>query len=340
MHINVIGVNYRTCPVQTRENLFIPSDRLPEALEQLRTEYSQPECVIISTCNRTEIYTASQQDPPDCRLIAQFLGEFQGVSIEKFADSMYAFEMEECVKHLFRVASSLDSMIVGETQITAQVKDAYHCALKHAHSGRTLNALFQRALAVAKKVRTRTRIGEGRVSVSSAAVAFAEKVFGKLSGKSVLVVGAGEMAELTLKHLMSRGATGVVVTNRTYEKALQLAETYGGEAVPLERLCDAISRSDIVVCSTSAAEHLIGKNEVEECLQLRNNRPIFFVDIGVPRNVDPEIGSLDNVYLHNIDHLESVVAGNIEERQKEITKSLKIIESEVERFMKWLNRKR
>jgi len=340
MYVKVIGVNFKTSPVEERENLFVPADRYPAALERLKEQYSLPQAVIISTCNRTEIYVNSQGDLPDCDLIAKFFAEFQGVPAEQFADSMYAFEAEECVRHLFRVASSLDSMVVGETQITAQVKEAYRCALKKGHSAKTLNKLFQRALAVAKKVRTRTRISEGRVSVSSAAVELAEKVLGRLSGKTVLVVGAGEMAELTLKHLISRGASHVLVTNRTHEKAISLAATYGGEAVPMEQLCDAISRSDIVICSTSAAEHLIGKEEVEPYLGTRDKQPLFFIDTAVPRNVDPEVGSLDNVYLHNIDHLESVVAGNIEERQKEIDKSSGIIESEVERFMKWLHRHR
>ncbi len=340
MYVKVIGVNFKTSPVEERENLFVPADRYPAALERLKAEYSLPQAVIISTCNRTEIYVSSQQDLPECDLIAKFFAEFQGVPAEQFAESTYAFEAQECVKHLFRVASSLDSMVVGETQITAQVKEAYRYALKQGHSGKTLNKLFQRSLAVAKKVRTRTRISEGRVSISSAAVELAEKVLGRLSGKTVLVVGAGEMAELTLKHLISRGATRVLVTNRTHEKAIGLAATYGGEAVPMERLCDTVSKSDIVICSTSAAEHLIGREEVEPCLGTRDNQPIFFIDIAVPRNVDPEVGSLDNVYLHNIDHLESVVAGNIEERQKEIDESSGIIEAEVERFMKWLHRHR
>jgi len=336
MHISVVGLNHRTCPVQTREKLFIPADRLPEALERVKTECSQSQCVIISTCNRTEIYAVSRENRLDCRAVAEFLGEFTNASPEEFSESLYHFGIRDCVKHLFCVASSLDSMIVGETQITAQVKEAYRCALKHGFSGRTLNTLFQRALAVAKKVRTMTRIGEGKVSVSSVAVDFAENVFGRLSGKTVLVVGAGEMAELTLKHLISRGARRVVVTNRTYDKAVQLAEEYGGEAVPMESLGEALARSDIVVCSTSAAEHLVGKTEVEQSLRSRKSRPILFIDIAVPRNVAPEVGSLDNVYLHNIDHLESVVASNIEERQKEIARSLEIIESEVERFMSWL----
>jgi glutamyl-tRNA reductase len=340
MYVSVVGVNHKTCPVQTREKLFISTERVREALERFKEQYPESECVVVSTCNRTEIYTSSHDSPIDCEALAEFLAEFQGVSPSEFADSLYHFAMKDCVKHLFCVASSLDSMIVGETQITAQVKDAYRYALRSRFSGRTLNALFQRALAVAKKVRTHTRIGEGKVSVSSVAVQFAEKVFGDLSGRTVLVVGAGEMAELTLKHLMSRGAQNVIVTNRTHEKGVQLAEQFGGEAVPMEQLYDALARADIVVCSTSAAEHLIGKAEVEQCLQSRDNRPILFIDIAVPRNVDPEVGSLDNVYLHNIDHLESIATSNIEERQKEIAKSLEIIESQAKKFMRWLEAQR
>jgi len=338
MYIGVVGLNHKTSPVQTREKLFISVDRVRNGLERFRERHPESECVIISTCNRTEVYTGSHEGQMDCELLAEFLAEFQDVSRSEFADSLYHFEMEDCVKHLFCVASSVDSMIVGETQITAQVKEAYQCALGNRFSGRTLNTLFQRALAVAKKVRTRTRISEGKVSVSSVAVAFAERIFGELRGKTVMVVGAGEMADLTLKHLVSRGASDVIVTNRTYEKAIQLAVEYDGEAVPMERLGETLGKPDIVICSTSAAEHLIGKTVVQRSLKSRANRPLCFIDIAVPRNVDPEVGSLDNVYLHNIDHLESVVKDNIEDRQGEIAKSLEIIESEVGRFMKWLER--
>lgn len=335
MHLSVVGLNHKSCPVQTRERLFISHDRLPLALDRFRARHPERECVIISTCNRTEIYAVSRDVPADFdRMMGAFLGEFQGISPGEFSESLYRFEMEECVEHLFRVASSLDSMVVGETQITAQVKEAYLCALKGGFAGRTLNALFQRALAVAKKVRTLTRIGEGRVSVSSVAVDFAEKVFGRLSGKAVLVVGAGEMAELTLKHLIARGVARAVVANRTYEKAVQLAGECGGNAVPFDRLCDALSEADIVVCSTAAAEPVIGKPEVQKSLRSRQHRPICFIDIGVPRNVAPDIASLKNVHLHNIDHLESAVASNIEERRKEVAKSLEIIQSEVRRFMR------
>jgi glutamyl-tRNA reductase len=336
MYVSVVGVNHKTCPVQTREKLFISTGRVREALQRFKERYPESECVVVSTCNRTELYTSSCDSPVDSQPLAEFLAEFQGVSSSEFADSLYHFEMDDCVKHLFCVASSLDSMIVGETQITAQVKDAYRYALRNRFSGRALNALFQRALAVAKKVRTHTKIGEGKVSVSSVAVEFAEKVFGDLAGRTVLVVGAGEMAELTLKHLMARGAQQVLVTNRTHQKAVQLAEQFGGEPVPMERLRDALVRADIVVCSTSAAEHLIGKAEVEQCLQCRDNRPILFIDIAVPRNVDPAVGSIDGVYLHNIDHLESVATSNIEERQKEMAKSLEIVESQAKKFMRWL----
>jgi len=336
MYVNVVGVNHKTCPVQTREKLFISTGRVHEALTRFKERYPESECVIVSTCNRTELYTSSSDGPVNSEPLAQFLADFQGVSPSEFADSLYHFEMHDCVKHLFCVTSSLDSMIVGETQITAQVKDAYRYALKNGFSGRALNALFQRALAVAKKVRTHTKIGEGKVSVSSVAVEFAERVFGDLAGRTVLVVGAGEIAELTLKHLMTRGARDVLVTNRTHGRAVQLAEQFGGEAIPMERLCDALARADIIVCSTSAAEHLIGKAEVEQCLQRRDDRPILFIDIAVPRNVDPAVGSIDGVYLHNIDHLESVAASNIEERQKEMAKSLEIIEAQTKKFMRWL----
>lgn len=336
MYIGVVGLNHKTCPVQTREKLFISVGRVREALGRFRELYPESECVILSTCNRTEVYTGSHESQLDCQSLVEFLAEFQGVSPSEFADSLYHFEMEGCAKHLFCVASSVDSMIVGETQITAQVKEVYQCALGDGFCGRTLNTLFQRALAVAKKVRTHTRISEGKVSVSSVAVDFAEEIFGKLRGRTVLVVGAGEMAELTLKHLVSRGASNVVVTNRTYEKAVQLAEEYGGEAVPMEELGEVLGKPDIVVCSTSAAEHLIGKTNVQRTLRSRADQPICFIDIAVPRNVDPEVGNLDNVYLHNIDDLESVVESNIEDRQGEIARSLEIIESEVDRFMKWL----
>lgn len=340
MYIGVVGLNHKTSPVQTREKLFISVDRVRNGLERFRERHPESECVILSTCNRTEIYTGSHESQMDFESLAAFLAEFQDVSPSEFADSLYHFEMEDCVKHLFCVASSVDSMIVGETQITAQVKEAYHCALGDRFCGRTLNTLFQRALAVAKKVRTHTRISEGKISVSSVAVAFAEKIFGELRRKTVLVVGAGEMAELTLKHLVSRGASDVIVTNRTYEKAVQLAQEHEGEAVPMERLGEALSGADIVICSTGAAEHLIVKAGVERSMQSRRTRPLCFIDIAVPRNVDPDVGSLDNVYLHNIDHLESVVKDNIDDRQGEIAKSLDIIESEVSRFMKWLERHR
>jgi glutamyl-tRNA reductase len=328
MNFQLIGVNHNSAPLDVRERLAISDARLPDAIQTLVKQPGVEEGMVLSTCNRVELLTSSRE-AADLR---GFLRSYFGISPDALRSHIYEFEKSEAVRHVFRVASSLDSMVVGEPQILGQVKEAYAVArgLGAVHSA--LEALLSRAFAVAKRVRTETAIGSSSVSIAAVAVQLAEKIFGSLRNRTVYVVGAGKMAELAARHLIARGAGHILFTNRTHERAVQLAEAFGGQAIPFDQLYETVGRADIVLTSTGATEPLFRREEGEKLLSRRKNQPMFFIDIAVPRNVHPDMNRLDGMFVYDIDDLQTVAGNNSSERKKEAERAEKIIEVEVERF--------
>ncbi|HEX7285322.1 MAG TPA: glutamyl-tRNA reductase [Candidatus Angelobacter sp.] len=328
MKFQLIGVNHNSAPLEVRERLAVPEARLPEAIQHLVQQPGVAEGLVLSTCNRVELLTCGDKNAD----LRAFLSNYFGVTAEAIHSHLYEFQEREAVRHVFRVASSLDSMVVGEPQILGQVKEAYAVArgLGAVHSA--LEALLTRAFAVAKRVRSETAIGSSSVSVASVAVQLAEKIFGSLAGKTVYLVGAGKMAELAARHLISHGAAHVIISNRTHERALQLAESLGGQAVPFDRLHETSGQADIILTSTGATEPLFRREHGERLLKGRRNRPVFFIDIAVPRNVHPAVNELDGLFVYDMDDLQTIAAGHSTERRKEAERAEQIIETEVERF--------
>src|SRR5689334_19224257 len=328
MNFHVIGVNHNSAPLEVRERLAVPEAQLPDAIRSLVQQPGVDEGMVLSTCNRVEVLTSTKQ-AADLR---GFLGSYFGLDAAALNGHIYEFQQREAVRHVFRVASSLDSMVVGESQILGQVKEAYSVArgLGAVHSA--LEALLSRAFAVAKRVRSETSIGSSSVSIASVAVQMAERIFGSLNGKTVYLVGAGKMAELAARHLIGHGAGRIIVSNRTHDRAVQLAQAFGGEAVPFEHLQETAQIADIILTSTGATEPIFRKEHGEKLLSRRRNRPVFFIDIAVPRNVDPGVNKLDGLFVYDIDDLQSIASSNSTERQKEAERAEKIVELEVDRF--------
>jgi glutamyl-tRNA reductase len=337
MHLVVVGLSHKATPVALRERLYFPDTALEEPLEKLAHYTEGGERVILSTCNRVEVYGHVRHLAHGCARLCQFLSDYHGIPLEVLEPYLYTYHGAAALRHLFRVVSSLDSLVVGEPQITAQVKEAFAIARRAHATGTVFNQVFERAFAVAKRVRTETRIGEHAVSVSYAAVELAKKIFQDLDAKTVLIIGVGEMSELTARHLMSQGVRSLLVANRTLERARDLAERLQGEGVPLAELSTYLPRADIVVTSTGAPAPIISKAEVQNALRLRRNRPMFFIDIAVPRDIDPAVNDLDNVYLYDIDDLQHVVAENLRARQREAALGEVIIEREVEDVLRWFD---
>lgn len=337
MKIAVTGLSHQTAPVQVREALAFPAARLPEALAALCATEGVDEAVILSTCNRVEVYTGSVEAPPAGRVV-QFLASFHGVWPETFAPHLYRHEGGEAVRHLFRVASGLDSLVVGEAQVTGQVRAAYEAAAAAGAAGRVLHRLFQQALAVAKRVRTTTEIGAGRASVGSVAVELAQRIFESLSGKTVLVIGAGEMGASVVASLRAAGAQATLVANRTYERAVELAAAWGGRAVPFGQLTEHLVGADIVISSTDAPHYVLTRERVAEAAGRRRGRPLFLVDIAVPRDIEPTVAGLDGCYLYDIDDLETVVRETLAQRQQEIARCEAIVAEETDAYLAWVGR--
>jgi glutamyl-tRNA reductase len=329
MNYCLLGVNHRTAPVEVRERLAIPESRLPDAIRLLLQTPGVDEAVIFSTCNRVELLARSHEQAPDLR---PFLKSFFGIEAAQVQPHLYEHRDREAVRHLFRVASSLDSMIVGESQILGQVKEAYASARSigavHSH----LDQLLTRAFAVAKRVRTETAVGSSAVSVASVAVELAKKIFGSLDGKTVYLVGAGKMSELAARHLKAHGAGTIFVANRTHERALALAERFNGRAMLFEQLYETAADADIVISSTGSPVPIFRKEHGELFLQRRKNRPMFFIDIAVPRDVDVAVNKLDGIFVYDIDDLQNVVAGHVSARTAEAARAEAIIAAEVDRF--------
>ncbi len=333
--IVLLGVNHKTTPLAVREKLAL-SGGYEEPLALLRRLEGLSEYYLLSTCNRVEILFTCK-DPEQMRREVLDLLFAGNVTREEVADCIYTYEGEDAVQHLFMVASSLDSMIVGESQILGQLKEAFRHASEQQTSGLILNKLLHKSFTVAKRVRTETRIGASAVSISYAAVELGRKIFGDLKGKRVMLVGAGEMAELAAEHLVGQGIGEVIVANRTLERAMKLAKCYNGKAVGLDELVEQLLNVDIIISSTGATELILYKKDVASIMRKRRNQPLFFIDIAVPRDLDPEINGLENVYLYDIDDLNSVVEMNREQRDKEAVKASRIVEEETLKFSSWLD---
>lgn len=340
MNIVLVGLNHKTAPVEIREKFSFPESLLGKYLSQLVASPLVSEGLILSTCNRVEICTTTENVPETFDFLSRFLFESSrenpAIPFSQFTRHLYFYSSEDAISHIFRVSSSLDSMVVGEPQISGQLKEAFDYAMINKSTGVILNKLFKKAISVAKRVRTQTKISENAVSVSYAAVGLARKIFGDLSGKTVLLVGAGEMSELAARHLVNNGVKTVMVTNRNYQRAVELAREFNGVSVKFDDLKTDLAEADIVICSTGAPYFLIDREMVEHAISRRKNRPVFLVDISVPRNIDPKVNSLDNVFLYDIDDLQSVVEANLKERMKEAEKAELIISEEVETMDRWL----
>jgi len=331
-----LGMNHETAPVSLRECLASDPSNSGKAPDAMKEVSSIKECIFISTCNRVEAFAVADDPRYSAVAILKIMCELGGRSNEELSSSIYSNEDGDAIRHLFRVASSLDSMMVGEPQILGQVKQAYALAVEKKTSGVILNRLMHRAFRVAKRVRTETGVSESAVSVSYAAVELARKIFHVLEGKKVLLIGAGEMAELAARHLSTHGISEIIVANRTLSRAMHLAEVFGGRAVSFNEIETSLVEADIVVASTGSPEPIITYETVKGCLRKRRSRPLFFIDIAVPRDVDPRINKLQNVYVYDIDDLKGVVEHNITQRKQESIKAERIVQEEVEKFQKWL----
>ncbi len=329
MSFHLIGVNHKSAPVEVRERLAISDSRLPEALKRFTHHPGVDEGLILSTCNRVELLAQTRNGGADLRA---FLRDYFQLEDSILDPHLYEYREQDAVRHLFRVASSLDSMVLGEAQILGQVKEAYATARAVGAVQSHLNQLLTRAFAVAKRVRSETEVGSSAVSVASVAVELAKKIFGSLSGKHVYLVGAGKMSELAARHLLAHGAESIFVSNRTYDRAIRLAHQFNGQAIEFSRLYDTCDRGDIVITSTGSPHAIFRREHGEIFLSRRKNRPMFFIDIAVPRDVDPEMNKLDGIFVYDIDDLQQAVASHVADRQKEAELADNIINAEVKRF--------
>ena len=335
MGIIVVGLSHKTAPIEVREKLNFPEATVPDALRKLMSYEGIRESLILSTCNRVEIYASVPDSAKGIDRIKQFISDYHQLSREVLEQSLYVYPDAQGVRHTFRVASSLDSMVVGEAQILGQLKEAFDIALKTKTTSTILNKLTKKAISVAKRVRTETKLAEGAVSISSAAVELAKKIFGELTGKTVMLLGAGEMAELAAQHLLGNGVKNIMVANRTFERAEELAKEFKGDAIRFEHFPDAMVMSDILICATGAPKYVVHREMVSRVLKERRNKPIFMIDISNPRNIDPEVDKVDNVYLYDIDDLQSKVDINTEGRAKEAEQAEGIVATEVETYLQW-----
>jgi glutamyl-tRNA reductase len=315
---------------------FSPN-QIEKPLGELITLEGIIEGVIVSTCNRVEIYATTRDIAGGIARIKRFMADYHHLPFEALEAHLYSYHAETAIRHVFRVASSLDSMIVGEPQILGQIKTSYGYAAEFKTSGIILNRFLHKAFSVAKRVRTETKIASSAVSVAFAAVELAKKILGDLSDKTVMLIGAGEMCELAAKHFLNSGAKGVMVTNRTFERAERLADEFGGEAVRFESFLEHLHRADIVLSSTGAPHCIIGPKDAEEVIKRRRSKPIFFIDIAVPRDIDPKVDDVENAYLFTVDHLQEIVQANLAQRSLEAEKAEEIIEQEIGQFHKWLS---
>jgi glutamyl-tRNA reductase len=338
MSIVLIGVNHKSAPVEVRERLAFTEDACSRGLRTLVDGDVVREGLIVSTCNRVEVLaeTASERLNDTIERVNHFLSVSDSLPRQFLEAHLYQHTDDQAIRHLFRVTSSLDSMVVGEPQVLGQVRRAYSIALEAGTAGRILNRLIHHAFRVAKRVRAETGIGANAVSISYMAVELGKKIFDSLKGRTALLIGTGEMAELSARHLLNAGVTRVLLANRTEERATRLATDLGGEAISFDGLSDYLAEADIIICSTAADHYVITEPMAREALSRRRNRPSFFIDISVPRNIDPAVGKIPNVFVFDIDDLESVISSNIREREREAERAELIVESEIMQFQQTL----
>ena len=337
MELFALSLNHDTASIDLRERLFFPERELPKALDALGEVSELAERMILTTCNRVEVYGVAEGPlSQTVESVVACLGRHRNLDPAQFDGAFHTHTAAAAARHVFRVASSLESMVLGEPQILGQVKSAYSIARAEQSTGIVLNNLLEQAFHVAKRVRTETGIASEPVSIASVAVDLARKIFGDLAGRTVLILGAGEMAELALRHLMDDGVQSILVANRTYERAVALAEQFRGRAVTYDSFQQEMLNADIVISATSAPHMILKKEDMQKIIQERRHRPIFLIDIADPRDIDAACNEVDNVYLYNIDDLQSVAAANQKERQREAERAVPIVEREVELFLAWL----
>jgi glutamyl-tRNA reductase len=333
--ILLLGVNHKTAPVELRECIAFSRDETAEAIETLKKDPVINEALLFSTCNRVEVLLVTNDRNKAIDFAKKFISEYNKIPLSQFEKALYIYSGDDAVRHIFRVAASLDSMVVGEPQILGQIKDAYRTATQKHTSGVILNRLLHRAFFVAKRIRTKTGIGDRAVSISYAAIELGRKIFGSLERKSVLLIGAGEMAELAVEHLIRNRVSHILVANRTMARGMELAQRFDGEAVHFEERIDCLQTVDIIVSSTGSPDFVLDRKQVKDVIRRRRNRPLFFIDIAVPRDIDPEINRLANAYVYDIDDLKGVIEENIEDRRREAIKAERIVDEAVIRFREW-----
>ena len=336
MHdIVLIGLNHKTAPVEIRECVAFSENESLAGIEILQKIPEINEVLLFSTCNRVEVLLTTSDTESAVAAVISFISEFKSIPADDFNDCLYVHTGDAAIAHLFRVAGSLDSMIVGEPQILGQIKESYRLATTHKTSGVVLNRLLHKTFSVAKRIRTETGIGDHAVSISYAAIELGKKIFGSLEGKNVLLMGAGEMAELAVEHLIRNRIKQLVVANRTFERGVELAKKFNGTPIRFEEIADSLKTADVVIGSTGAKYPVLFADQVKKIMRNRKNRPIFFIDIAVPRDIDPDINRINNAYVYDIDDLKNIIQENLEDRKREAQKAERIIEESVIHFNKW-----
>jgi glutamyl-tRNA reductase len=340
MKIVVLGLNHKTAPVEIRGKLAFDTAATSEALLELKKKFSQAEFVLISTCNRVELYCAGKHcQGADTAKLAEFFSEFHGLELDKFRQYLYTYEDEDAVKHLLTVASSMDSLVVGEAQIIGQVKESYRLACAAKTTGKILNRLFHCAFATSKKVYTTTSISNGRVSVAGVAVELARQLFADISSAKVVVIGAGDTGQLLVQHLLQAGAQNITIVNRSYARGLNVAEQYGIRAEKWDQLSEQLINASIAIASASVQDYLFRKDSFKEIIAQRKEETLLIIDIAVPRNFEPAINELEGLYLYSIDDLEIVAEQNRKARQRDIAKGMEIVLENVTDFIEWFSSK-
>jgi len=336
MRICHIGLNHKTAPVELRERLAVPEADIPSILQAQITHHAIREVALLSTCNRVEMTVVTHDPDAAIAIVHEWFAEKAGMELEVVCEHLYSYTTDEAVSHLFAVASGLDSLVLGEPQILGQVKASYEQALASGTAGHILHRLYQSTFAAAKRARSETAIGKQAVNISSCAVELAKRIFGDLSGKTVLLIGAGEMAELAARHLRGNGCTNILVANRTLERARKLAMEFDGHALTLEQLPEYLDAADIIISSTGANTYVLLPEPVHQAMDKRGGQPVFLVDIAVPRDIDPRISEIDGAYLYDIDDLQQVVQGNREQREREAAAARALLAEEEVTFLSWL----
>jgi glutamyl-tRNA reductase len=333
MHVLSIGLNHTTAPVEVRERAAVAAEHLDDALKDIARLGEIEEATILSTCNRTEVYCHLPES--NIEIVSDWLCDFHQLNRADVSPFLYSHPDQAAVRHAFRVAAGLDSMVIGEPQILGQMKTAFATAHKNGNTGKVLNRLFQHTFSVAKEIRSSTSIGAHAVSVAYAAVALAKQIFSDISQQTVLLIGAGETIELTCRHLYGQGVRNIIVANRTVSRAQNLNEEFGAQVISLHELPTRLSDADMVFSSTASTLPILGKGAFESALKLRRNKPMFVVDLAIPRDVEPEVGDLRNVYLYTVDDLEKVVTDNLQSRKDAAVEAEKIVEEQTVQFMRW-----